>query len=273
MNIKTKILLSAMMVFLSLPICTVYGANNENLYAGATKEICELFKRDIYNIEKQEQYEIYTNTNVNVRMYPTLDSDILDVIPFNTKISVFDYSSEWYAIYWNFYSENNDVSYKYFAYINKKYTSIEECKYEEYSMPQNNGFKSFMPYTSITDNTSLQYVLQNNFAYTDEFGMRKIMDRYCVAIGTAFDMGIGTYFDLILENGSVIPCISSDIKSQDDTLQDNITTANNGCVSEFIVDTNLLYSQVKFNGDVSLCFDNWASPVKSIRIYDKNIFQ
>ena len=129
-----------------------------------------------------------------------------------------------------------------------------------------------MPYTSITHTSSLQYKLQKNMAYTGDFGIRKVNNRFCVAIGTAFDTEIGTYIDLILENETVIECIVSDIKAEEDTLQDNITTAKNGCVSEFVVDLDLLVSEAKRDGDISSCCSEWKSPVKEIKIYDKNAF-
>ena len=78
---------------------------------------------------------------------------------------------------------------------------------------------------------------------------------------------------MILENGNIIQCIVGDIKSPNDTLEDNITTAENGCVSEFIVDTNFLESDIKRDGDISSCNVGWDSPVDSLIVYDKNILK
>ena len=69
----------------------------------------------------------------------------------------------------------------------------------------------------------------------------------------------------------MIPCIVADIKSDKDTFDDNITTIHTGCVSEFVVEIDSLYSEVKRKGDISYCCEKWNSPVKTIRIYDKNI--
>ena len=129
-----------------------------------------------------------------------------------------------------------------------------------------------MSYTSVTDKNSKQYKLQD-YAYTGKYGLRQVNERYCVAVGTHFSMDVGTYFDLVLENGEVIPCIVGDIKSQEHTLRDRITTALNGCVSEFIVETRYLPYKVKNNdftgtGDISDCYIGWDSPVTKIIVYD-----
>lgn len=147
-----------------------------------------------------------------------------------------------------------------------------EIEYTEYEMPVNNGFKSFMTYTSITDKTSSQYKLQNNYAYTDESGFRKVDGRYCIAIGTAFNADIGDYADLILENGEIICVIIADLKADIHTDNKNIATKSNGCVSEFIVDSNQLNKYVKKHGDISHHKEEWDSPVIKIKIYNQNIF-
>lgn len=136
----------------------------------------------------------------------------------------------------------------------------------EYTLPQNNGFKSYMPYTTITSKSSKQYDLQQ-IAYTGDYGIRMVDDRYCIAIGTAFDVDIGDCIDLILCNGEVIECVVADIKADEHTNADNITTRINGCVSEFIVDTNALDSYIKKLGNISFCCDTWQSEVKNIKIY------
>ena len=132
--------------------------------------------------------------------------------------------------------------------------------------------KSYMPYTSITDKSSLQFNLQQNYAYTGNFGIRQINGRYCVAVGTAFETNIGTYIDLILDNDEIISGIVSDIKSSNDTISNNITRAENGCVSEVVVDLQSLNDKARKTGDISSCQDIWDSPVRMIRFYEKNIF-
>ena len=144
--------------------------------------------------------------------------------------------------------------------------------YETYDAPENSGFKSFMDYRTITNTESQQYKLQQHYAYTGEYGIRMADSRYIVAIGTYFTSNIGQYFDIILENDTVIPCILGDQKADVDTDSNNIITKHNGCMSEFIVDSDMLNDDVKFYGDMSYCSKDWDSPIKTIKVYNRNIF-
>ena len=92
--------------------------------------------------------------------------------------------------------------------------SVEEVMdYTIIDVPANSGFKSYMPYTAITSKNSNQYKLQHTEAYTGEHGIRQVDGRYCIALGSYFGKEIGTYYDLVLENGTVIPCILADRKA------------------------------------------------------------
>ena len=62
-------------------------------------------------------------------------------------------------------------------------TEYTEVECDEYIINNHSGKKTYMSYKTITDKTSRQYELQT-IAYTDEYGFRKIGDRYLVAIGT-----------------------------------------------------------------------------------------
>ena len=145
--------------------------------------------------------------------------------------------------------------------------------YESYDAPENSDFKSFMDYRTITNAESQQYKLQQHYAYTGEHGIRMADGRYIVAIGTYFTPNVGQYFDIILENDTVIPCILGDQKADVDTDSNNIITKHNGCMSEFIVDSDMLNDDVKFYGDMSYCSKDWNSPIKTIKVYNRNIFE
>lgn len=263
-NRIVKILLSLTIVSLSLPTLQISGKETEK-NSGVIKEFESILDNSVKNISKNLFKKAYTTANVNIRSYPSEEAEILGVIDFNQQIKIYDYDEKWSIIK----LKNANISY---AYINKKYIKESPCSYSEFYFPNNNGFKSYMPYTSITDKSSLQYNLQHNYAYTGDFGIRQINGRYCVAVGTAFETNIGTYIDLILDNDEIISCVVSDIKSKKDTLSNNITTADNGCVSEFVVDLNHLYDKSRQTGNISSCQDIWNSPVKMIKIYDKNVF-
>ena len=264
------LLLSAMMVSLSVSsvvpekghdeiIKTDVAAQEEttNLTAGITKVMME----HTHELRvDSEEYTGYLTSNINVRSEPSTDSEILEVYPFNQKIQYQKYNDEWV-----------EIQYKSgIAYICSEYISDEQLDYTEYIAPITSGFKSYMPYTAITSKSSPQYKLQQ-IAYTGTYGIRQYDNRYCVAIGTAFNADVGTYFDLILANGTVIPCIVADIKADRHTDSNNMITIANGCLTEFIVDSSTLNRKAKRMGDISYCNKDWDSRVEKIRVYDKRV--
>lgn len=240
--------------------------NNDKLTSGVVSEIIpnisDLVTSFAYEQDTEEvpaqTYTGWATTNINIRTEPNTDSYIVGIIPFNAHVTYTYYNESWYV------TENG-------YYISAMFLAENECPYTIYNVPTNTGFKSYMSHKSITTKSSSQYVLQLSYAYTGNYGIRQINGRYLVAIGTAFNASVGTYFDLILENGEVIQCVVGDIKADIDTKSDNITTKHNGCVSEFIVDTNVFTSMN--TGDVSSVNELWNSPVVQIKAYDKNILE
>lgn len=201
----------------------------------------------------------YTTASVNVRLSPSTDSEILDTYIFNTQIEYSDYDDEWVSI-------NHDGQ---TGYLYKSYISKQSCDYVDYDAPETSGYKSFMDYNMITDRHSLQYRLQHTEAYTGRYGIRQVDGRYCVAIGSYFTSEIGTWFDLVLMNGTVIPCILADQKADCDTDSRNIVTRHNGCMSEFVIDWDNLNQSAMRDGDISSCTESWDSPVDYVRVYKK----
>ena len=233
---------------------------NNNI-SGKTKHIEEVVKEPPVVEEEKIQQEGWTTTTLNVREEPNTDSSILDTLPFNTYIKYYEYNDEWAEITY----DNGQ------AYISRDYISDEECEFVMYDVPKTKGFKSYMPYTAITNKKSKQYKLQQ-IASTGNYGIRVIDGRYLVAIGTAFNADVGTYVDLILEDGFVIPCVVGDVKSPRHTESNNMVTSANGCVSEFITDPKALYRPVKQSGDISSCSENWEGCVRAIIVYDKSVW-
>ena len=210
----------------------------------------------------EEYYNGWTTTNVNVRNEPSTASEVLEVYSFNIPIQYYRFNDEWAKI----------VYPTGYAYMSLQYISNEKLNYRDYTVPITSGFKSYMPYTAITNKASKQFKLQQ-MASTGTYGIRTVNNRYCVAIGTAFNAQVGTYFDLILANETVISCIVSDIKADKHTDKNNMITVSNGCLTEFIVNSNILDRNAKRMGDISYCCDEWNSRVEKIRVYDKNIFE
>ena len=251
-------------------LVTATSLNSPNLINNYINEIdYKQFKTELQNkncnvlSSNTIQYSLgyVKGDNLNVRKEPNTDSEILDVIPFNKKIKYSNYNKDWLKIKYN----------KKIAYVYKKYISKKKIEYTDCSVPNYSGFKSWMDYHKITMNGSEQKILQENYAYTGQYGIRQIDGRYCVAIGSYFTTEIGTYFDLILENGEVIPCILADRKDNSDTDSDNIFTSDNGCATEFVVDEEALKYSALNNGDISSCCEEWDSPVETIKIYQKTV--
>ncbi len=138
----------------------------------------------------------------------------------------------------------------------------------EYEIYPHSGFKSFEHHDGFNPEYR-QYELQTA-AYTDGKGLRMIEGRYAVAIGSYFDTQIGQWFDLMLENGNVIPCFMGDLKADEHTDSMNIYTVHSNCCSEFIVDYNALDKDVKLHGDVSYAYEGWNSPVVKVTVYGEN---
>ena len=229
-----------------------------NLRAGTSNAMVEHINSTIV----EEYYNGWTTTNVNVRNEPSTDSEVLEVYSFNTPIQYYKFNDEWAKIV---YPDGE-------AYMSLQYISDEKLNYRDYTVPITSGFKSYMPYTAITNKASKQFKLQQ-MASDGTYGIRTVNNRYCVAIGTAFNAQVGTYFDLILANETVIPCIVSDIKADKHTDKNNMITVSNGCLTEFIINSSALDRNAKRMGDISYCCDEWNSRVEKIRVYDKNIFE
>lgn len=261
-------LLSIMMVLLTLPFFE--QKENKNVkYENKIQDI-ELdvgASKIIFSKPNIEKWNVgWTVERVNLRTKPSFESEVIVVCEFNNKIIYKKYNDNWYEVSVNIDGEYID------GYIRDGYISNKQCEYEECDFPDNRGFKSYMSYTTLTNKASNQYELQEEHGYTVS-GMRMVNNRYCIAIGTAFNADIGTYVDLTLDNGEVIPCIVADIKADIHTRSDNITTTSNGCVVEFLVDTKKMDKQVKRSGDVSEYYHTWDSAASRLKVYNKNILQ
>lgn len=244
---------------------TIEEKKRYTLYVGVEEAFnIEEDTSDITPIEcnyPDKEYMGWVTSRLNVRKEPNLDSEIVGILEFNEAITYRIYDDEWLV------TDYNGT----LAYVFRDFVSVDGNGYEEYSVPNNSGFKSFMPYKSITNKSSKQYQIQSTYAYTGNHGIRMVANRYCIALGTHFDATVGTYVDLVLENNTVIPCVVSEIKADKDTDARNIVTKHNGCVSEFLVNEKIMNDEIKKHGDVSVCKPEWNSPIKAIRVYERGI--
>ena len=114
------------------------------------------------------------------------------------------------------------------------------------------SIKTWMDYRAITDKSSPQWRLQQD-AYTDENGLRKVGDYYCVAFGTGISNGIGSKFKVTFDNGNEILVIVADHKADRHTDKTNtyMNINDKANVMEFIVDSNKLNNTAKVMGNVN----------------------
>ena len=120
------------------------------------------------------------------------------------------------------------------------------------------SFKAYMDYSCITDDTTMQWELQQK-AYTNEYGLRKIGTDYCVAVGSYYSETVGERFKITLDSDNEFTVIISDLKKDEHTdsshryspVYDENGKFYSANVLEFIVDTNQLHSMVTTLGTVS----------------------
>ncbi len=155
--------------------------------------------------------------------------------------------------------DESDEEYPEEQEITETEDDIAEETVDEYAESYNmfdsgfdSSFKAYMDYRCITDTTSVQYELQQK-AYTDDRGLRRIGDDYCVALGTGITGGCGERFIIYLDSGYSFTAIVSDVKSDyhtDATCCFVPTGDNSGNVVEFIIDTDYADSGMLSSGNV-----------------------
>lgn len=211
--------------------------------------------------EPTVEYELsnvgYVNVSgLRVRENPDINSNVIEYLSWGDKIEYSEYDDEWLVI------KVNDN----YSYVSKKYISDTLPNYKSKRVVGDTR-KSYMDFKMITSKSSPQYKLQHKYAYTDDTGIRMVDGRYCVALGSYYTHKIGQYVDLVLENGTIIPCIIGDQKDDRDTNASH-TIAHDGSATEFIVETKALSGKTRRMGDIGYAQSDWLSNVVEVRIYD-----
>lgn len=196
------------------------------------------------------------NPSVNVYSKPSKSSDVVSELSYSSKITCLVENDNWYDT-GNGYVRVGDVE-------------PGGLQVRQFKLPKNSGYKSFMYSSSITSWDPLKV---KNLAKVGEYGILTVDDRFCVAVGTGANIKVGQYFDAVLSNGTVIPCVLCDTKDNKDTLANNITAKGNGCVLEFVVDKSKVNKKVLHAGDVSAANMKWKSTVDKLLIYNYNILK
>ena len=134
---------------------------------------------------------------------------------------------------------------------------------KEYPITDGNTTKTVLPYKAFGKNTN-QAKLQS-LCQTNEVGLRVYDGRFTIAVGTYFNTAIGQYFDLVLENGIIIPCIMGDLKADIHTDSRGLFTEASGCMTEFIVDRTYLPNK----NSATYCYEEWNSKVVNVIVDNK----
>ena len=137
----------------------------------------------------------------------------------------------------------------------------------EKDVPSNNNFKSYMDADTITSRNTDQYKLKAKYVIDEQTGIWTVDERYCIAVGSYYTQSIGTYIDVVMENGSTLHCILGECKRNRDTDHTNRQN-HNGSVVEFIVNTSSMPSMVRKMGNCSYACEEMKGEIKSIIIYD-----
>lgn len=146
-------------------------------------------------------------------------------------------------------NEINNKNIEFSQYKNEKQTGIIDNKVTSKINLNISDFKSWMPYTAITDRSSPQYELTRK-AKADENGLLKIDNYYCVALGSAYGK-VGDKFKITLNTNKSFDVIKADQKADIHTIGDNKTSLD-GSQIEFIIDKSKLNQDVKKHGNVSV---------------------
>lgn len=133
--------------------------------------------------------------------------------------------------------------------VNDNYLDVPEC---------DTSFKTYMDYRCITDETSIQWKIQQN-AWTDSDGFRRINNDYIVAVGTYYSSKCGERFRIVFDDDDEITVTVGDLKQNRHTDKTNRYTAVyneygefvSANVLEFIVDTKKLSKRSKLLGSVN----------------------
>ena len=137
----------------------------------------------------------------------------------------------------------------------------------EKDVPSDNSFKSYMDADTITSINTDQYKLKAKYVIDEQTGIWTVDERYCIAVGSYYTQSIGTYIDVVMENGNVLHCILGECKRNCDTDYTNRQN-NNGSVVEFIVNTSSIPSMVRKMGNCSYACEEMKGEIKSIIVYD-----
>lgn len=126
----------------------------------------------------------------------------------------------------------------------------EELEGLNMSVPDIGNIKTYMDYTKICKNSKQGKIVYATQAWTDEDGLRRWEDYYCVALGSYYG-NVGDKFWIETANGNKYKIIKADEKANKHTDASNRYTVATKCMIEWIVETNKLNYFVKNSGNIN----------------------
>lgn len=138
------------------------------------------------------------------------------------------------------------------------------------NVPPGHSFKSYTNYRLLNSNTP-QGRLQT-LAYSDENGLRKVGEYYCVALGSYYGTTIGDCYIVTLSSGNSFKMTLCDVKADIHTDINNQYTLANSCITEFYVDYSCFNYYAKSAGNISVLPGFDGSIIKIEKIDGVNVF-
>lgn len=160
---------------------------------------------------------------------------------------------------------------------------LKAVAHEDIILPKTESYigrKGWMRLASILKQDSLSYLITHlDSTVTDNDGLCVLDGRYLIGVGNGISSTVGTYVDLILENGTLIECIVGNILPNSKTDSTNHVyeivdqTASWSCGQFIVVNKSGIFnSEMRKSKDCSIKSPNWQSPVKTVKVYNTNWF-
>lgn len=194
---------------------------------------------------------MYVKSDVGVRKEPNLKAKKIGKIYALDSVKTMETEDGWTKIQYKGKTR----------YVKRKYLTKKKPHYVTKSAPRN-SFKSYESYQPLRYS---QGRLQQR-AYTDKNGLRKVGNRYCIAMGSYYTTRIGCKIDLLMSDGEVVKCILADQKADQHTDSLHQKHRSDGSLVEFVVDKHKLTRKVKLYGDVSK-ISEFKRSVEKVRVY------
>lgn len=166
-------------------------------------------------------------------------------------------------------------------YAAKGWTNVSD-NYVDYEAPNiEYNSKTYMRFQKFGYNEGNRQsaLSRGSYAYTGDYDCRMVDGRYLIALGTYYTDTIGQYVDILLEDGTVIPCMLGDVKADTHTDENHQYQKWDKSVMEFIVDSPNTtggkehdYDYFRETTGINNSFTEvpeFESRVVGIRVYDK----